>query len=559
MASGWNLLLDLMVTLAGAFFLGALMERFKQSAIIGYILAGVLLGPGVAGVVTSVETVQSLAELGVALLLFSIGLEFSWRDLKRLGRVGLGGGSVQVGVTGLAAYAVALAFGVDHRAAAAVGAVVALSSTVIVTKVLKESGDLDATHGKATVGILVFQDIAFVPLVLLLTFLGGDVANPGGTDGAEGFSGLVIAQIVAAVLLVIAFMPRALRSRALSRNRELPILLAVTICMGAAWGAHAIGLSPSIGAFLGGMALAETTHAVQIRADVGPLRTLFATIFFASVGMLANPQWIAANALPVALTTLAVVIGKAALAFGAVRIFKLPTIASFAVGISLAQIGELSFVLLQLGLSLELLSGDLANLLTAASVITLLVSPYLVASAPDIARPLAIRLISARTLADEERRARKSARELSGHVVLVGFGEAGRSAASSLREAGTEVVVLDTDRKLVSDVRSLGCYAMLGDATQLENLEHAGITRAAGIVVAVSDHRTAKMAVAQARALAPNVPIVARARYHLYKDDIADAGADRVVDEETLIGKRLGDEVSLQLGMLWDHEGRGLR
>lgn len=556
MEAGWNLLIDLMAILAGAFLLGAAMEKARLPAVIGYIFAGVLLGPGAAGVVQSVDAVRDLAEIGVALLLFSIGLEFSLSHVLLLGRVGLVGGSLQVLLTLGVTFAIAATFGMDSASALALGSVVALSSTVIVLKALKDRGDLDAIHGKAATAVLIFQDLAFVPLVVLISVLGNRplTVSPG-SDAGPAFAQIVIGLILV-IVIAVTFVPRVLRSRTLARNRELPILLAITLCMGASWFAHFIGLSAAIGAFVAGILLAESPFAVQVRADVGPLKTLFATLFFASIGMLADPHWIGANWGFALSLGVGVVLGKSVLAFGAFRLVRVPTIASLAAGFSLAQIGELSFVLLQLAATQGTLEAHWVQAVTSASVITLLAAPLLVAAAPTWSRRLALRIVHPRKLAMEEAQARRRTNALEGHVVLIGLGEAGRSALEALRDHGFDVLVLETDRRLVEMVESQGVRALLGDATQEDVLESARLTRARGVVLAVSDHRTATLAAAQVKRLAPRVPIVARARYHLFLDEIRKSGADLAIDEETLVGRNLAEELALQLGGLWDSEGR---
>jgi CPA2 family monovalent cation:H+ antiporter-2 len=219
-------------------------------------------------------------------------------------------------------------------------------------------------------------------------------------------------------------------------------------------------------------------------------------------------------------------------------------------------VGELSFVLIQVASNGGLLTVHLNQLLTSASVLTLVLCPFLVGAAPRWGRSLAKRIVPARKLALEERQQQSRAKRLSGHVVVVGFGEAGRSAAASLADVGLDVVVLETDRRLMQAIRDAGCHALLGDGSQAEILEHARLPFAAGLVVALSDHRSTRLVVSQGRQLAPGIKIVARARYHLYRDEIAKAGADRIVDEESWVGRRLGEEMSLQLGEVWDHEGR---
>ncbi|MCO5295922.1 MAG: cation:proton antiporter [Fimbriimonadaceae bacterium] len=536
--TGWGLLLDLVATLAAAFLLGALMERFRQSAVLGYIAAGVVLGPGVAGVVRESGAVHSLAEIGVALLLFSIGLEFSWKGMLKMGRIALVGGSIQIVLTGSVAFGLAVAFGLDPVGAIAIGAVVALSSTAVVVRALRERNALDASYGRAAIGILLVQDVALVPLVLLVNTLGTEV--PGLTIRASLPVLINLGIVVLSFgLVLLLLLPRALLSRAMTRNRELPILLAITTCIAAAYGAHAVGVSPSLGAFVAGMLLGESAFADQIRVDVLPLRTLFVTLFFASVGMLADPAWIVAHPLQVLGVAGLVLVGKATIGFLAVRASGLTIVNAMATGLALAQVGELSFVLLQLAASKGVLEPDTVQVLTSASVATLLASPTLVATAPGVARRLAVRLFSPRRLAVEERHGPRTAR--SGHVVLVGFGEAGESASRVLSDAGVAVFVLELNPALVRRAESQGLTARIGDATHPDILEGASIRSAETLVVALPDGPVAKLVISEARRRAPHLRIVARSRYHQLVDDLRASGATVVVDEEFVMGRELGN------------------
>lgn len=536
--AGWGLLLDLVATLAAAFLFGALMERFRQSAVLGYIAAGVVLGPGVAGVVMEPGAVHALAEIGVALLLFTIGLEFSWKGMLKMGRVALVGGSMQIGLTAAVAFGLAAAFGLDTRGAVAAGAVVALSSTAVVVRALRERNALDASYGRTAIGILLVQDLALVPLVLLVNALG--TAAPTFTIKASVPVLINLGVVVLTFgLVLLLLLPRALLSRAMTRNRELPILLAITTCIAAAYGAHAVGVSPSLGAFIAGMLLGESAFADQIRVDVLPLRTLFVTLFFASVGMLADPAWIVSHPVLVLGIALLVLVGKSAVAFVAVRASGLTIVTAMATGFALAQVGELSFVLLQLAGTKGILDPDAVQALTSAAVLTLLASPTLVATAPGVARRLAVRLFSPRRLAVEERHGPRTARR--GHVVLVGFGEAGESAARVLSDGGAELFVLDLNPKLVRRAESQGLTARIGDATHTDILEHASIRSARTLVVAVPDGPVAKLVISEARRLAPHLRIVARSRYHLLVEDLRAAGATVVVDEEFAVGQELGN------------------
>lgn len=543
MSDGWTLLKDIALVFAGAVLLGAIFERLRQAAVVGYMLAGAILGPGLLRVVESVDAVHDLAELGVALLLFTIGLEFSWRHIRRLGRVGVGGGVVQVTLTTLLCVALAPALGLEWRSAFAVGAVVALSSTVVVLKQLRDRGDLDAIHGRTALGILLVQDVALIPLVLLMTMLGGE--HQAGLQWQE--LGVIAAQISLVVLVSLIaikyFTPRAMISRAMGRNRELPVLVSVTVCIGSAWAAHRIGVSPALGAFLAGMLLAETSHAVTIRADIASVRTLFSTLFFTSIGMLADFGWIAGNFGWVALTAAGIVVVKALIVLVSVRLFGMTMLWALSTGIVLGQVGELSFVLIQVGRSQGLLADEIAQLLVSSSVLTLLATPYLVAIAPSFSRKVAKRLMAPRKFVSEEIRATRRLEEIKDHFVVIGFGEAGRAAARKIEAAGASVLVLDVNPRLARDGRGTGLRFVVGDGTNDTVLEHAGLKGACGVVVALSDHQSAVIAAHAVRRVAPSVPCVVRARYNLYASDLENTGVDGIVDEENLVGESLANEV----------------
>ncbi|MBI5705508.1 MAG: cation:proton antiporter [Armatimonadetes bacterium] len=550
---GWGLMLDLVAILAAAFLLGALMERFRQGAVLGYILAGVILGPSCAGLVKDVATVHSLSELGVSLVLFSIGLEFSGRELRKLGRIGIGGGSLQIFLTATLFAAIALVCRLPWREAVALGAIASLSSTMLVLRGLKETGELDAPHGKACFGVLLVQDIALIPLVLLFTLI-SPVRVQGAADWQDVGTSLagVLAGISAFVLIAVLLLPRLLSSRAMARNRELPILLAVTTCIGAAWAAETIGISPALGAFVAGILLAETGFASQLLADVAPLKALFATMFFASIGMLANLHWVWGNLGLVVLFSAVLIVGKTFMAAGALHALRLPPISAAASGLCLAQVGELSFVLLQLALTLGLLSERSGQLATSTAVISLLACPFLVARSSSLAAVLAIPLLKRKQGGLQVWEPKEKP---SGHVVVVGYGQAGREACRSLIRAGGEVLVLETNRRLVHLARDAGIKALLADGSQTENLEHAGLEQAKGLIIALSEHRTVSLVASQAKRLAPDLPVVARARYHLFHEEIDLAGADIVVDEESETGRLLGEEMAHHLGLRWENEG----
>ncbi len=553
----WYILQDILVLLLAAFVLGGVAERLRQSAVVGYIIAGMLVGPNVlgwAGVggggVDSSDAMAVLAEMGVSLLLFSIGLEFSFRRLRSLGAAALGGGALQVGVTLAIGAAGALAFGVPWKGALAVGAALALSSTACVLRILASRAAIDSVHGRASLGVLLFQDLAVVPLVLMVSILG--------SDGGLADTAITLGKTVMyAAILVGAFYvlfnhlaPWALGAQAIRSNRDLSLLLAITAGLGSAWAAHAVKLSPAMGAFLAGLLLAESPFAAQVRADVGPLRTLLMTLFFTSIGMLGDPAWIAAHLVEVAALSTAIVVGKGLIVAVVLRRFGLPLQPSLAAGMCLAQIGEFSFVLSDLAADEGLISADVMALLISSTIVTLVLTPYLVTLAPQAASAVSKRMIkrgwakpSRPTEADADMYA-----GMSGHVILVGFGPAGQAVGEILARRQDGVIVVDMNVRLVRTATERGFKAEVGDATQPDFLDHLHLHDAAAVIVTIPDPAHTRLIIQHVKSMAPDARIVARARYHVYRWELEMAGAHIVIDEEEHVGRRLATAATQVLG-----------
>ena len=536
--SPWNLVLDVLMLLAVALGLGVVCERLRQSAIVGYVLAGVLLGPNALHMIGNQREIEALAELGVALLLFTIGLEFSWRRMLRMGRVAFGGGSLQVLATGALAAGVAVLLGLDGRAAVAVGAIIALSSTASVLRVLMDRAELDSIHGRDAMAILLFQDLAVVPLVLLVGMLGSRTGM--GEVVWRTASMLVWAAVLVAALYAVLnlVLPRLMGAAIMARNRELPILLALVTAIGSAYAAHAAGLSAAMGAFVAGILLAESPFATQIRADVVSLRTLLVTLFFSTVGMLADPSWMAQHGALVAGLVAAIVIGKAAIAGAAVRFAGSRHWQGLAAGVCLAQVGEFSFVLAMLARG-TVIDEQAFKLIISATIVTLILTPYMVASAPRLAGLAQKALGGPRGLPVPER-------EPAGagpRVVIVGFGPAGQGVGMTLVGKNVTVTVLDANRRTVQIATQCGFVSRVGDATHVEVLEHAGVPAAGVVVITLPDPTASRRVIEHVRALAPQARIVTRARYHIYRRELELAGAHVVVDEEQHVGLRLAAEM----------------
>ncbi|MDW8353588.1 MAG: cation:proton antiporter [Bryobacterales bacterium] len=529
-------LLNIIVLLAAALLLGGLAERLRQNAVVGYLLAGMLLGPAGLDRLRALEQVRTLAELGVALLLFTIGLEFSWRRLRELGRVAALGGSVQIVGTAAAAMALARAAGWGAVESFVFGAAVSMSSTAVVLRVLLQRAELDSVHGRAVVGIALFQDLAVIPLMLLLSVLAGRQAGWDAAVHAARDIGKVALVAVALFLLTRYAFPRLFQMASAYGNRDLPALLAASYCLGGVWASHALGLSPVLGSFLAGMLLAESPFAAQIRADIVPLRAGFVTLFFASIGTLVRRPESAGLGAILGLT-LAIVVGKSLIAALSVAAFRVPVRPAVMAGVALAQIGEFSFVLAEFGRRTGLLGEERFQLLLAASVVTLLVTPSAIAISPGLAG-----LLAGLARRPAPIRHPETTEPEPGRVLVVGYGPAGQETVGQLEAAGVPFRVIDLNPRTCEAHRTL-IPIQFGDATRPEVLEQAGLPQAAALVVTVPDPQTAGLIINQARRLAPRVPIVSRARYHIHAPSLRELGAQRLVDEERLVGERLGADV----------------
>ncbi|QDU66202.1 cation:proton antiporter [Engelhardtia mirabilis] len=531
----WTILVDLTVLLSAALVLGALCERVRQSAIVGYLIAGMLLGPNALQVISSGTEVDLLAELGVALLLFAIGLEFSWRRLRAMGFVSLGGGVAQIMGTAAVGAGCAAALGLSGKEAIVIGAMIALSSTASVLRVLQARNELESVHGTHALGVLLVQDLAVIPCVLLVTVL---VQDGSGGSIAINLAQAFLLAALAAVALYVVFtfvVPRVLQLGSVSASRELSVLTAIVSALGAILLAHKTGLSPGLGAFIAGILLGGSPFAAQVRADMSALRTLFVTVFFSSIGALGDPVWMLANWQILLPTVLAILLTKSLVAWGALRLFGAGAASALAAGVCIAQIGEFSFIMAEIARG-TLLSDEVFLLLVSATVITMFLTPFLVAAAPKVAGYLL--RSSGSDLGSEPEGAPPQ-----NQVLVIGFGPAGRVVGDQVREGGGQVVILDLNPHGVASARRLGFTAFLGDGQHEDILLHAGVRDSKVVVVTVPAPAVAVDIVRIVRFIAPEAAIVARARYNRHYSEIADAGAQVVHDEETHLGILLATSV----------------
>ena len=512
------------VTLLGASVLVLLAShRLRLPPVIGLLLTGMLIGPYGLGLLGEVEAVEISAEIGVIFLLFAIGLEFSLERLREIRRPFFVGGPVQAVATTAVTALLAMAFGAQPARAIFFGFLVTLSSTAVVLKLYAERQELDAPQGKLVLGVLLFQDFLIVPMIVLAPVLAGRVEASAGAIGLR-FGGGVLA--VGTVFLVARYlMPRLLYRLVRTRIRELFVLGALAVCLGAAWLTETLGFSLALGAFLAGIVVAESEYSHQVVAEVAPFRDVFTSVFFISIGMLLDLRF-AVTHLPLILgVTGAVLLIKTLTGAAAARVLGMPARIVAVAALALAQMGEFSFVLLNVGREQGLVDPSEYQTAIAMAVLTLVLTPLAVSVAPRVGERLPAWLGALPKPA-------AARRELERHVIVVGFGLNGRTLARVLREAGIHYVVVELNPDAVEEGMAAGEPMIFGDSTRQEILEHAGIAKAQVVVLAISDIVAMRSSIVLARRLAPDVHILVRTRTVAQIEELRRCGADEVVAEE---------------------------
>ena len=525
--SDTGLLGDLLLLVGLAVPIVALAHRIGAPPLTGLIAAGVVVGPGGFGLIDGAEEIEALSELGVALLLFAIGLELSLSHVRQWARAVLLGGGLQVGGTLGAVAAAALALGLPFGQAVFYGALVAMSSTAIVTRAYADRGELDTRHGRSVISILLFQDLCILPLMLLLPLLAQ-------ADGAQALAAAgELARGLAIMVALVAggqFAVRWTLDRVvLFRDRDLFTLCVGFFGLAAALITSAAGFSIAIGAFIAGLIISESEYGLQALSDVLPFRALFSGIFFTSVGMLLDVSAILAQPGLLLALTAALVAVKAALVAGAVRAQGGLWTTALISGLGLAQVGEFSFLLAAAGLPLGLFRPGDYQLFLSAAVLSMAATPALI----QYARPVARRLAARSGLAAGRRSPSEAGRGgRAGHTVIVGYGLAGRYLARVLQAARISCIVVEQNAELVARARGDGVAVVFGDGTQHAVLDHVGLDKARVVVFAISSAADERRGVVLAREINPAVRIVVRTRYVLAIDALRKLGADDIVVEE---------------------------
>jgi CPA2 family monovalent cation:H+ antiporter-2 len=536
---------DLVVILASAVAVVALLRYLHVPSIAGFIVAGAIVGPHALGFVQDLHQVEILAELGVVLLLFGIGLELSLSRVRRLWRPIVVGGAVQVGATILAVLGLSVLFGKDIRSGLLLGFIVAVSSTAIVLKGLSTRGELETPHGRLAIGILIFQDLCVVPMVLVIPVL----ANTTSADTSVLVPLLKALAVVAGVLVAARLVvPRFLEEIARTRKRDLFVLSVFLICLGTAWAVSSAGVSLALGAFLAGLVVSGSRYREQAISDLVPLRDVLSSVFFVSIGMLLDLRNVLDHLLPILGLFGAIIAGKFVIIFLSASIMRLPSRVGVLTAASLAQVGEFSFVLLLAAGGTGLLQQPFQGNLTVAIILSMLATPFGLALGPHLASGLGkfnplTRLLQVRTTAEM-----RETEPLRNHVIIAGYGVTGQKLARALKQIGTRYIIVDLNTDNVRDADRQGEPACFGDVTSAEVLECLGTADASELVIAINDPDATVRATGAARRAAPGLRITVRTTYDTDVKRMVEAGATHVVASEAAAADAIIGQVLRNIG-----------
>lgn len=539
-----HLLRPVLIILAAAIAVVSLFRRAKVSPVLGYLFAGVLIGPHGLGLVRDVNAVEALAEFGVVFLLFAIGLELSIGRLLAMRRHVFGMGTLQVALSAAIITALARLAGVSMAEALVLGGAMALSSTAVVMRTLQDDGAVHTRAGRMALAVLLLQDLAVVPLLTIVPLLGGD------GDAVLGELGIAAAKAAAALVIIMAagrlLLRPVLRVVAAARTPELFTGVTLFLALGVSWATALAGLSMALGAFLAGLLISETEYRHQVEADIAPFRGLLLALFFMAIGMGIDVRMLAGSAHLVAAGVLALLAVKAVVVTGLARVFGQPWGTAVFVGFALAQAGEFGFVLVTLSMSgggLSAQTGGMAMLVIAISIAT---TPLLMRAGHAAARRVH------RGADETQGQLRDDARDLRRHALVLGLGRAGRTVVQLLEAMEVEYLALDRDTEAVAEGRARGTSVYFGDASNAEVLRSAGVGRASAVVITLDDAASAARALQAVRAEDADVPVVVRAHDTAQYVMLEEAGATAVVPELVEGSLQLGGRLLLALGQPQD-------
>ncbi|MGB9176909.1 MAG: cation:proton antiporter [Methanoregula sp.] len=526
--------MDLLLAAVSILVLAVLLlyigQRLKIPSIVSFLIIGMLVGPYGLALITNQEAIDTFGNIGIVLLLFTIGLEFSFQKLLRSWRTVIIGGTVQVCTTIAAITLLTWYAGMPFNEALIFGFIVSLSSTAIVMKILQEKGEVDTLQGRTLLGILIFQDLAIIPMMLITPLLVGT----GGPD--LNALPLQVGKVALIILIIIVMarwvIPAFLFRVAREKNRELFLITLFGTCVLIAWLTSEAGLSVTLGAFIAGLIIGESDYNINALGNITPFRDVFAAIFFLSIGMLLDTQTIFTEFYYVAMIVIFIIVVKILTGAGAAAVIGMPARVCVFSGLALCQIGEFSFILAKSGLDGALIPETVYQVFLAGAIITMALTPFSMNAAPK-AVDLLYRIVPGRFFRIRDEPPGEPEKELSDHLVIAGYGITGQSVARAATIAGIPYMVIELNPEIIRKERStFRPHFMFGDAVQAEVLEHAGIRRARTLVIVISEEDAIPRIITTARQLAPGVYILVRTRSMRQARYLLELGADEVVSEE---------------------------
>jgi CPA2 family monovalent cation:H+ antiporter-2 len=525
-----DLLRDIVVIFGLSVAVLFVFHRIKAPTIVGFLITGILAGPQGLGLIQDMDQVAVIAEIGVILLLFTVGIEVSLRDLLKIKKFVLVGGSLQVILTILAVFSILAKVGVPYGEALLIGFLVSLSSTAIVLRIIQKREEFDSLYGRTTLGILIFQDIAVVPMMLVTPIL------PGAVQATPESPALILAKGIGIILMVIIsakwIVPKALYHIAKTGDRELFLLSIVGICFAVAWGTSLAGLSLGLGAFLAGLIISESPYSHQAFGNVLPLRDAFTSFFFISIGMLLDLSYLLQNPGYIILIAIGVMALKALITGFSISVLGLPIRITVLVALALSQIGEFSFILSKVGFDSGLIPLETYQLFLDVTVITMGATSFIMALSPKVADSILRLPLPNKVKNGSYIRPPSTVTAKKDHLIIIGYGVNGRNVARSARAEGIPYEIVEMDPEIVMSEGDKGEPICYGDAATEAVLQHVGIKSARVMVIAISDPASTRRITELARRLNSDIFIIARTRYLDEMKPLHDLGANEVIPEE---------------------------
>lgn len=533
------------IVLVAALIGGLVARALRLPVLIGYLLAGIVVGPHTPGFIAHEDTVKTVADLGVALLMFAVGVQFSLDELNHVRRIAIIGGGAQIIGTVLLGLGLGVLFGWGMYGGLFLGCALALSSTAVMLKVLEERGELGTAHGNSMLGILVVQDLSLVLMIILLPAL-----SAFSTEGAKALIGVGFALLKAILFLLVTVImatrgaPALLNRVAKTGSRELFLLTVVCLCLVAGYAADQMGLGLALGAFLAGIVVSESGYANEVFGQIRPLRDVFASVFFVSVGMLLDPAFVVKNWLIISAVVLTILVGKSLLTMVALHMLGAPGRVVILTGLGLAQIGEFSFVLATVGAARGLIEPEVSSVILSSALITILLAPFVFGAGGTVyqralAIPALARLLNQQSSADHGNTTESVATAPRAQVLVLGAGRGGRYVSDALREKKVAHIVIDYDVNATARLKENGVPVVYGDVTSETVLEQVAPRSADLAVIALPEAATTEMALRLLKQMAPNLPVVVRVHRGNDIPTMRAAGADAVIHAEFEAGTEM--------------------